>query len=211
MKEKSIVMVGTKSPLDSAFAVFEHFIDWTSLRANKILPDRAYFVVVVLAEENKADIAPNLFVQGYRPHSSGKQVLVDRRRYDAFVPHNCKTHQRGDVVFVQSQLYQIKGEREVELILTNGQSQQREAVKALANRICRERSYQKLSDIREYRYCCHSSAGYFLANRNYHVWSAMIGEDVGGQLVKKMLVLDYFTGIPAVVAYHDKLFEAVSL
>ena len=211
MDETSILMVDVLSPLDSAFAVFEHFADWTTLRVRKVLPDRAYFAVVVLMNESKADIAPNLFVQGYRPHSSGKQVIVDRRRYGAFVPVGQKVRYNDDLVFSQSQLYQIRGDREVELILSDGQAVQKKIAELLVDRICSERSYLKLGCVRMYQYRCSASAGYFLFDRSYTVWAAMIGENIKGQLVKKMLILDYYTGIPAVVSYTDKLFEPVTL
>ena len=205
--EKSIIMVGQKSPLDSAFAVFEHFKDWGTLRKSKVLPENAYFLVVVLADKNKADIAPNLFVQGYRPHSSGSHVAVDCRRYGAFLPEEKAVLAKDDIQFLQTQLYQIKGEREVELILRDGECTQKEAIERLVNQICSERSYTLLNDVQKYMYNSLKSAGYFLGGRKYPVWGALIGENVDGQLVKKMLILDYYTGVPAVVVYVDSLFE----
>ena len=210
MKEKSIVMVGRKSPLNSAFAVFEHFKDWVQLRAHKVLPDNAYFVVVILEHKNKADIAPNLFVQGYRPHSSGSQLSVEKRRYGAFVPEGEETQFSDDVPFLQVQLYQIRGKNEVELILSSGDSRQKDRIEKLIERICQEHNYAKFGGVGLYSYHCPCSAGYFLENRVYRVWAVIIGESKDFSLEKKILVLDYYTGIPAVVAYDDEMFRKIS-
>ena len=84
--KKNIKMVGEKSPIESSFAVFESFGDWLTLKRTKVLPQGVYFAVLRPTNKTKADIFPNLFVQGYRPHSSGAQIHVDKRRYAKFVP-----------------------------------------------------------------------------------------------------------------------------
>lgn len=209
-EEKAIVMVGRKSPVNSAFAVFEHFKDWTTLRAHKVLPDKAYFVVLTLANKNKADIVPNLFVQGYRPHSSGSQLLVEKRRYGAFISAEKEAQHSDDVHFLQVQLYQIKEGNEVELILSSGECQLQDRIEKLAERICQERNYTKFGKIGLYRYHCPSSVGYFLANRIYKVWAGIIGRNKDFSLEKKILIMDYYTGIPAVVDYDDEMFRKTS-
>lgn len=204
--KNSIVMIGDKSKALSSFAVFESFKDWKRIRDIKILPQGAYFAVLVLADRQAVDIMPDLFVQGYRPHSSGKNISADRRRYGEFVREK-RDGFNDDVVFLQSQLYQVMGEREVTLVLKNGDSHSVEKIAQLAERICVANGYERLSDIKEYRYNCPVSAGYFLACRTYRVWSVLIGEPTGFSLDKKVLIFEYETGIPAVVGYDDRHFE----
>lgn len=211
MEEKrSIIMVGKKSSPHSVFAVFEHFNDWTGLRQNKVILDGFYFAVILSQSKTKVDIFPNLFVQGYRPHSSGAQIHVDKRRYDKFVPDSSMRVAEDDIAFDQVQLYKAISDRKVELIFTNGESQTESAAQSLADRICQERNFEKLSPVRRYRYHCPVAAGYFLACRSYDVWSMLIGKSNGFSLEKKVLIIDYLTGIPAVVPYDDRHFEAVT-
>ena len=206
MKNSSIIMVGDKSDAFSPFAVFETFKNWTSVRDVKILPQGVYFAVLVLTDYQTVDIRPDLFVQGYRPHSSGKNLSVDKRRYGEFVREK-RTNFKDDVVFCQSQLYQVMGEREVALVLKNGDSHCFEKIEQLTKKICAENGYERLSDIKKYSYSCPSASGYFLACRTYHVWSVLIGKSTGFALDKKVLIFEYETGIPAIVDYDDRNFE----
>lgn len=203
--EKSIQIIGKRSPLDSAFAIFENFSDWVNLRKSKVLPDGVYFAVVLLGNKNKADIYPHIFVQGYRPHSSGAQIHVDKRRYGKFVLRGAKVAP-DDVEFDTVQLYQIKGERAVELILTEGECQTLGGARKLIDRICQDRQLEQLSKVKHYLYDCPTSVGYFLKGRIYDVWSVLIGENTGFALEKKVLIVDYLTGIPAIVPYEDACF-----
>lgn len=211
MEKNAIHLIGHKSPLSSPFAVFEHFGSWRDLREQKKLPIGVYFVVVVVADKNKADIYPNLFVQGYRPHSSGAQIHVDTRRYAAFVPDQSLVKSLEDVVYVESQLYQVKSDLEVELVLTVGEAQNKSCLIRLADRICAERQLEKLSEVKHYSYACPESVGYFLKGRVYDVWSLLVGINTGFSLEKRVLIMDYHTGIPAIVPYQDKCFELISV
>ena len=172
------------------------------------MPDLVYFLVVTLADKDKADIRPNLYVQGYRPHSSGAHLSVDTRRYGEFVP-NDKAQKRcfsDDIVFLECQLYQVKEDLDVELVLKSGDSHDKAKIAELAKRICWERGYQQLSDVAVYHYDCPRSAGYFLTGRQYKVWSMLVGEPTGFELRKRVLIFDYDTGIPAIVEYEDDCF-----
>jgi hypothetical protein len=209
MEKKAIIMVGKKSSPHSVFAVFEHFNDWTTLRENKVIPDGFYFAVILSQSKTKVDIFPNLFVQGYRPHSSGAQIHVDKRRYDKFVPDNGMRVTEDDIAFEQVQLYKVIDGRKVELIFTNGESRIESVVQSLADRICQDGNFEKLGSVKRYRYHCPIAAGYFLACRSYDVWSILVGKSNGFSLEKKVLIIDYLTGIPAIVPYDDRHFEAV--
>lgn len=206
----SIIMIGDTSDVFSPFAVFETFKNWTGIRDVKILPQGVYFAVLVLANNHNVDIRPDLFVQGYRPHSSGKNISVDKRRYGEFVREK-RPDFNDDVVFCQSQLYQVIGEREVALVLKDGDSHCFEKIERLTHRICAENGYERLSNIEEYSYSCPSASGYFLACRTYHVWSVLIGKSTGFALDKKVLIFEYETGIPAIVDYDDRNFEKMYL
>ena len=207
--DNSILMNGRKSSPHSPFAVFEHFKDWGIVRQRKVIPANCYFVVAVLQDKTKADIHPSLFIQGYRPHSSGQRIHVDQRRYAKFVEDEGMVVAKDDLVFDQVQLYQITGAREVELILSNGESRNVAAVNVLIDRICKERGFKKLSNVKKYRYHCPVSAGYFLGLRSYEVWVVLVGTNTGFSLEKKVLIIDFLTGIPAVVPYDDRHFEEI--
>ena len=209
MEKNAIRLIGRKSPLSSPFAVFEHFGSWRDMREQKKLPIGVYFVVVVVDDKNKADIYPNLFVQGYRPHSSGTQIHVDTRRYGSFVPDRMFVRSTDDVVYIESQLYQVKDDLGVEPVLTVGEAQNRSCVIKLADRICAERSFEKLSEVEHYSYACPASIGYFLGGRTYDVWSLLVGINTGFSLEKRVLIMDYHTGIPAIVPYQDSCFAPV--
>lgn len=206
--EKSIIMVGDKSDAFSPFAVFENFKGWTDLRKVKILPKGAYFAVLLLTDKQTADIMPDLFVQGYRPHSSGKNISVDKRRYGEFVKER-RSAFKDDVVYHASQLYRVLGECEVQLVLRKDDAYCRGKISRLSEQICLENGYERLSEIKQYRYICPVSSGYFLAGRTYVVWSVLIGEPTGFSLEKKVLIFHYGTGIPAIVDYDDKCFEKI--
>ena len=60
-----------RSPVSSALAVFECSNGWSKLQPTKIIPEGFYFIAGLLPHNlrKKADVVPNIFVQGYRPHS----------------------------------------------------------------------------------------------------------------------------------------------
>ena len=207
MKEKAIIMVGPKSHHNSVFAVFESFRSWSLIKAEKVLDVGMYFAVLELRYNQRADIFPNLFIQGYRPHSSGAALHVDCRRYGAFIPSGSEKYAIDDLEFDAAQLYQIKGDEDVELILLDGQCKNASCIKKLAKRICKEQNFQELGELEHLMYHCPQSAGYFLALRSYEVWSVVVGENTGFSLSKKVLIFDYNTGIPAIVEYNDRHFE----
>jgi hypothetical protein len=49
-----------------------------------------------------------------------------------------------------------------------------------------------------------------MACRSYDVWSVPVGKNEGLSLKKELLVIDYLTGIPAIVPYEEQNFEAVA-
>jgi len=208
MNTDQIIMVGNRSDCHSDFAVFEAFKNWRQLRTVKILPERVYFAVLTIADKKKADIIPNLMVQGYRPHSSCAWLSVDTRRYGEFVKKETVRDKvyPDDVVFSESQLYRIKGETKVELVLLSGDSYKEEKIETLADCICKERGYEPLGELALYDYECPRSAGYFLKGRNYRVWAVLVGEPTGFELRKRVLIFDYWTGIPSIVEYNDECF-----
>lgn len=209
MNETAIIMVGKKkSDCQSPFAVFETFKAWTHLREIKVIQNGFYFAVLVLQDKQNADIHPDLFVQGYRPHSSFAKLYVDKRRYGRFVKAEEKEY-CDDVVFAAVQLYQIMGAREVRLVLKNGESHDLAKVTELAGQICQELKLELLGNLRLVEYYCPVSSGYFLANYHYKVWAAVVGERNGLKLDKKALIFDYETGIPGVVEYDDRHFETI--
>lgn len=207
MKEKSILMRGEKSDYTSSFSVFESLSSWEKVREYKVIPEGFYFAVLVVSGKKCVDVYPDLFIQGYRPHSSCGRMHVDKRRYAKFINDEGLREAPDDVVFFRSQLYQIVGKREVELVLKNGECRTVEGATKLTERICKEYSFEKLGDVKRCTYHCSDSSGYFLAHRSYDVWSVLVGENAGFTLDKKVLVIDYLTGIPSIVPYDESHFE----
>lgn len=222
LREGAIQMIGpNKSAWRSPFVVFESFAKWGSLKDEKKLANGMYFAVMTTASKAKIDIIPNLFVQGYRPHSSGAVIHVQKRRYGEFVPAARGDKYNDDVVFDQVQLYQVKNDNNVELVLRDGEClndkgetitvkqecRTTKGIQKLVDRICADNSFEVLGNLKQYYYHCPVSSGYFLALRSYHVWSVLIGVNTGFSFQKKVLVMEYYTGIPAVVDYDDRHFE----
>src|SRR5574344_295318 len=115
-----------KTPVSEDLSNFESYAGWKSLKTSKVIPDGAYFVVGSLEGRNaklKSDIKPNIFVQGYRPHSSDELFLGDKRRYSQIfigfpVP---KVKKEEDLFLVSGNLYKAISEAEFELIFLDGE------------------------------------------------------------------------------------------
>ena len=199
-KEAIVLVVNKKSAPSSSFAVFETINSWATLKEIKVIPNGHYFAVLVV--NGNPDIRPDLFVQGYRPHSSCRVIHTDRRRYGEFV-RNARPEFKDDVIFYDSQLYQIKGDLEVELILKSGESQNADEMQKLAQRICNDHGYIQLEPLETYEYACPVSVGYFLAGRKYHIRATLVGKVNELSMEKKLLIFEYETGIPALVEYQS--------
>ena len=205
MEKERIELVGEKrSAVSSSFSVFETYVGWKKWRGSKVIPDGKYFAVLTTA--HKVELKPDLFVQGYRPHSSSGALSVERRRYGEFV--RCGAERLGqkysdDVVFSQVNLYQIVTGCQVELILEDGDSYSEEKMSDLVDRICWEQGLERLGDLHVCKYSCSLSEGYFLVGREYKVWAVLVGKNVELSLKKKVLIFDYETGIPALVEYVE--------
>lgn len=208
MEKSAIIMLGSKkSDSKSPFAVFENFGNWSYLKNNKIIPEGMYFAVVVPENNKKVDIFPDLFIQGYRPHSSVAKMSVSKRRYGRFVEGLAEFD--DDMPIVSSQLYRAVGEREVELVLKVGECRQLPKIGLLACKICGEFNLERMGALKMVKYSCSASSGYFLKGRDYKVWAVVVGERKDFSLVKKALVFDFITGIPGIVEYKEEDFETV--
>jgi len=208
MEKERIELVGEKrSAASSSFSVFETYVGWKKWRESKVIPDGKYFAV--LTTGYKAELKPDLFVQGYRPHSSSGALSVERRRYGEFVRDDVSDSRQkydDDVLFHQANLYQIVTGCQVELILEDGDSYSEEKMSDFVDRICWEQGLERLGDLHVCKYSCSLSEGYFLAGREYKVWAVLVGKNVELSLKKKVLIFDYETGIPALVEYDETAF-----
>lgn len=212
---KEIQLVGTRrSQSGSSFTVFEYFKNWTDIRQEKVLPVGCYFIVAIV-DKKMVELRPDLFIQGYRPHSSSPVFGVSKRRYGAFVRAGLNPEPEqvvdDDVSFYQAHLYQVMGENEVELILEDGESHDQVKIQHVVSRICRDEKLESFSKLKRYLYSPKESILYFLAGRTYSVWSVVVGQSQGlSGIVKKVLVFDYETGIPALVPYDESCFKKLS-
>ena len=210
MEKNTIIMKGKKSHIGSSFSVFENLNSWKLVAQDKVIPVGSYFAVLTVGSK-QVEVRPDLFVQGYRPHSSSKVLSVQKRRYGAFVRNGTSESQKydDDVHFAQANLYQRLGELEVELVLSDGESHDKDAMTALVLRICEQQSLQPLGELKVLKYSCKSSKAYFLAGRSYKVWAVMVGKDEDMSMMKKVLIFDYETGIPALVDYDETSFTEI--
>ena len=208
MEREKIELIGErKSNSKSSFSVFETYKGWKMLRESKVIPDGKYFAV--LTTGYKVELKPDLFVQGYRPHSSSGILSVQKRRYGEFVRGEVSDSRQkhdDDVFFYQANLYQIVTGCQVELILEDGDSHSEEKMSNLVDRICWEQGLERLGDLHVCKYSCPLSEGYFLTGREYKVWAVLVGKDVELSLKKRVLIFDYETGIPALVEYDETAF-----
>lgn len=208
---KEIQLVGTRrSRPSSSFTVFEYFKNWTDIRQEKVLPVGCYFIVATVAKK-MVELRPDLFIQGYRPHSSCPVFSISKRRYGAFVRVGLASEKIADddVSFYQAQLYKVMGENDVELILKDGESHDRVKIQHVVSRICRDEKLETFGSLKRYLYSPKESILYFLAGRTYSVWSIVVGQSQGlSGIVKKVLVFDYETGIPALVPYDESCFKS---
>lgn len=208
MRNDKIVMIGKKSNSYTSFAVFESLSSWRTLREMKVIPVGHYFAVLVVNDRICLDVRPDLFVQGYRPHSSSSVLHVDRRRYGEFV-REARPEFKDDVVFCESQLYQVKGELEVELVLGAGEASDVTCMEGLVQRICAECGYNELGKLGVYSYECKKSVGYFLAGRKYKIWATVVGKVNELSMSKKILIFEYETGIPALIDFDTDCLSAI--
>ena len=115
-----------------------------------------------------------------------------------------------DLVLCEANVYQMKEDDRFELVLMNSEWRHPEAVKQFMVRLRQEHRLEEISDVKKCVYHCDKSRGYFLAGRDYEVWSQLVGlvENTQG-LSKKVLVVDYNCGIPCVVDFKEENFELV--
>lgn len=207
MEKNTIIMKGKKSHIGSSFSVFENLNSWKLVAQDKVIPVGSYFAVLTVGSK-QVEVRPDLFVQGYRPHSSSKILSVQKRRYGAFVRNGTSESQTydDDVEFAQANLYQRIGELDVELVLSDGECHDKDAMTALMLRICEQQYLQPLGELKVLKYFCKNSKAYFLSGRSYKVWAVMVGKDEDMSMTKKVLIFDYETGIPALVDYDETSF-----
>ncbi|OLA78944.1 MAG: hypothetical protein BHW57_08510 [Azospirillum sp. 47_25] len=187
---------------------------WPKIRQSKIIPVGFYFVAGILAGrlKQKADLVPGIFIQGYRPHSSNGLFSSEKRGYGALLvkPESDVKMAPDDLVLCEANVYQMKEDDRFELVLMNSEWRHPEAVKQFMVRLRQEHRLEEISDVKKCVYHCDKSRGYFLAGRDYEVWSQLVGlvENTQG-LSKKVLVVDYNCGIPCVVDFKEENFELV--
>ncbi len=215
-KKNGFPLLGERrSPSVSALAVFECFESWDWLYTSKVVPEGLYFVAGVLTGNRKsftADIHPNIFVQGYRPHSSDEAFSSVRRRYGRLfvgVPKPEKCTYDDDVYLAEGNLYHSFGKAGFELVLANGEWLKRENVENLFSNICERYSLSVLSKCKRFWMTPDQSYGYFLKGRKYPVLSLLVGAAEPMVGVKKMvLALDLNSGVPGLLkGYNPDWFE----
>lgn len=211
--EKNWSFIGDRrSPSSSDLAVFEGGSLWRKIRQTKIIPDGFYFVAGILPDKlkKKADLVPNIFVQGYRPHSSNGPFVCEKRSYGSIfvgiVPEELKHD--DDLHLVEANVYKVVGSDCFELVLKNGEWQDMKTVEPFMARLRDEYDLLPTSDIKKFIYHCDKSRGYFLAGRDYEVWSQLVGVvETPHQLTKKVLIVDYNCGIPCIVDFNAENFN----
>ncbi len=206
---KCPLMGEKKSKASSNLATFESFRDWRSLRMTKVIPNGAYFVAGLLGDKknNVVDIVPDIFIQGYRPHSSDGTFSGDKRRYGRmFVGCNEpeKLEFKDDMYLRDGNLYRAISDDGFGLIFFNGEWLIKANVEKLFTEICQELSLEVLSRCKRFWMTPSESCGYFLKGKKYPVLSLLVGsnEPMAG-VKKKVLALDLNSGIPGLLNYYN--------
>ncbi len=211
--EKKPPLVGSKSSsVHSNLAVFETFRDWKGLRSAKVIPNGAYFVAGVVDDVLKkrvCDIHPNIFVQGYRPHSSDGTFSGDRRRYGrlfigGFMPRQFEYE--DDLYLAKGNLYRAVDDTSFEMVMYDGEWLIKANVEALFAHICEELSLERLSRCKRFWLMPTKSCGYFLRGKKYPVLSLLVGKAVPmAGVQKQVLALDLNSGVPGLLDYYNPL------
>lgn len=204
-----------RSPSSSDLAVFESAGLWCKIRQSKIIPNGFYFIAGILPDrlKKRADLVPNIFVQGYRPHSSNGPFACEKRSYGALwvgeVLESLKHD--DDLQLLEANVYKVVGNDCFELVLRNGEWRDLMVVEPFMSRLREEHDLLPTSDIKKFIYHCEKSRGYYLAGRDYVVWSQLVGVvETPHELSKKVLIVDYHCGIPCIVDFkEDKFAPAV--
>ncbi len=210
-KKEKFLVGERRSSGASDLAVFESYKHWPALHATKIIPVGFYFVAGILcdAQKRKADLHPNVFVQGYRPHSSSGMFAADKRAYGAiWVGEMPETAEKDDVHLLEANLYRIVHGNDFELVLANKEWEDEEKVDAFIRRFREEQGLEGLSNIKKLNYSCDKSRSYFLKGRKYEVLAQLVGRpEKSLELTKKVLIVDLHCGVPCVVDYQEDNFS----
>lgn len=204
-------LVGSKSSsVSSNLAVFETFRDWKGLRFTKVIPNGAYFIAGVVVDglrKRSSDIHPNIFVQGYRPHSSDGAFAGDKRRYGRlFVGFSMPKHPEcdDDLYLVTGNLYRAINDTSFEMVLYDGEWLIKANVEMLFARICSELGLEILSRCKRFWLTPSKSCGYFLKEKRYPVLSLLVGKAVPmAGVQKQVLALDLNSGVPGLLDYYN--------
>lgn len=212
-KKEKFLVGERRSSGASDLAVFENYKNWPALHATKIIPVGFYFVAGILchAQRNKADLHPDIFVQGYRPHSSSGMFAADKRAYGAlWVGEMPETAAKDDVHLLEANVYRMVHGDDFELVLANKEWENEEKVTAFMQRFREELGLEGLSGLKKFKYTCEKSRGYFLKGRTYEVWSQLVGRpEKSLELTKKVLIVDLHCGVPCVVDYAEENFSPI--
>lgn len=208
-KKENVGLIGDKrSSLDSNLANFE-FYNWGAIRVQKVIPNGAYFVAGILADrkKNSPDISPDVFVQGYRPHSSDGAFCCDKRRYGRiFIGSNAsETSEYADDLYLRTgNLYRAIDELSFEMVFKDGEWLVKENVEGLFCKICEGMGFMILSRCKRFWLTPSKTCGYFLKERKYPVLSLLVGKNAPMAGVQKMvLVLDLNSGVPGLLDYYN--------
>lgn len=198
-----------RSKASSTLANFEMYRDWKGLRITKVIPNGAYFVAGLLSDKqrNITDIVPDIFIQGYRPHSSDGTFSGDKRRYGRMFVGCNKPNElefNDDLYLRDGNLYRAISDYGFELVFFNGEWLIKENVEKLFIGICQELSLEVLSRCKRFWLTPEKSCGYFLQGKHYPVLSLLVGsnEPMAG-VKKKVLALDLNSGIPGLLDYYN--------
>lgn len=206
-------LVGSKSsPVHSNLAVFETFRDWKTLRSTKVIPAGAYFIAGVVGDglrKRVSDIHPNIFVQGYRPHSSDGAFAGEKRCYGRLfiggaIPKSLEYE--DDFYLAVGNLYRAINDTSFEMVMYDGEWLIKKNVEALFAHICEELSLEVLSRCKRFWLTPMKSCGYFLRGKKYPVLSLLVGKAVPmAGVQKQVLVLDLNCGVPGLLDYYNPL------
>ena len=201
-----------RSPVSSALAVFECSNVWSKLQPTKIIPEGFYFIAGLLPHNlrRKADVVPNIFVQGYRPHSENCLFASEQRSYGALWVGEMEEEKlrKDDICLMEANVYQVVGNGCFRLVLMNLEWREHTNASVFMDGLREEHKLLATSDIKMLRYHCDKSRGYFLAGRDYDVWAQLVGQVENTQeLTKKVLIVDYNCGLPCVVDFNEDNFE----
>ncbi|MDR1026005.1 MAG: hypothetical protein LBL47_01270 [Lactobacillus sp.] len=159
-------------------------------------------------------LKPSIYILDYRPINDTLDTGYGTRSYEKAWSFENRDGFAGvetkDLLFTESALYKSISETEFALVFKDGEWKEKAKAKAFLAKLAKELGYTvfpyfpemngKKKVMQKRLFECKKSVGYFLKGKSYEVYSLVVGKVLPlSGYEKKIIFLDYETGIPGVL------------